>query len=79
MTTPIITFNHFIEEFSRLPLEDQEMLLDILKKRTIEQKRTRVARAITETLYLLGVPGMRESIREGLKTPLEECLKELHW
>jgi antitoxin YefM len=35
--------------------------------------------AITETLYLLGIPGMRESIREGLQTPLEECLKELGW
>jgi antitoxin YefM len=36
-------------------------------------------RAITETLYLLGIPGMRESIREGLQTPLEECLKEIDW
>jgi prevent-host-death family protein len=34
-------------------------------------------RAITETLYLLGIPGMRESIREGLQTPLDECSKEL--
>ena len=36
-------------------------------------------RAIQETLYLLGIPGMRESIREGLQTPLEECSKELDW
>jgi antitoxin YefM len=35
--------------------------------------------AINETLYLLGMPGMRESIREGLQTPLEECLKEIDW
>jgi len=28
-------------------------------------------RAINETLYLLSVPGMRESIRKGLKTPHE--------
>jgi len=27
-------------------------------------------RAIQETLYLLSVPGMRESIRKGLRTPL---------
>ena len=79
MTTPSIIFNHSLEEFSRLPLENQEMLLDILKKRTIEQKNMCVAWAIIETLNLLGIPGMRESIREGLKTPLEECLKELHW
>ena len=26
-----------------------------------------------ETLYLLSVPGMRESIREGMATPIEDC------
>lgn len=37
-------------------------------------------RAIRETLYLLSVPGMRESIREGLDTPLDECSDaELEW
>ncbi|MEE9605444.1 MAG: type II toxin-antitoxin system Phd/YefM family antitoxin [Candidatus Scalindua sp.] len=36
-------------------------------------------RAIRETLYLLSIPKMRESIRKGLKTPLKECGKELEW
>jgi len=36
-------------------------------------------RAVQETLYLSSVPGMRESIREGLKTPVEECEEELDW
>ena len=36
-------------------------------------------RAIQETLHLLSIPGMRESIREGLETPLEECTRELDW
>lgn len=36
-------------------------------------------RAIQETLYLLSVPGMRESIREGMSTPLSECAKEPGW
>ena len=35
--------------------------------------------AIQETLYLVSVPGMRESILAGMKTPLEECDKELDW
>jgi PHD/YefM family antitoxin component YafN of YafNO toxin-antitoxin module len=35
--------------------------------------------AIQETLYLLSVPGMRESIRAGLETPIEECQKEPGW
>ena len=32
-----------------------------------------------ETLYLLSVPGMRESIREGMATPIEECDRHLDW
>jgi antitoxin YefM len=35
--------------------------------------------AIQETLYLLSVPGMRESIKEGLATPIEDCDRELVW
>ena len=35
--------------------------------------------AINETLYLLSVPGMRESIREGLETDLSDCDQELDW
>lgn len=35
--------------------------------------------AIQETLYLLSVPGLRESIHEGMQTPVEECEKELDW
>ena len=36
-------------------------------------------RAIQETLYLTSIPGMRKSIRDGLKTPVEECEEELDW
>ena len=36
-------------------------------------------RSIQETLYLLSIPGMRESIRKGLKTPIEKCKKDLKW
>ena len=35
--------------------------------------------AIQETLHLLSIPGMRESIRKGLKTPVEKCSKGLRW
>ncbi|MGF1577389.1 MAG: type II toxin-antitoxin system Phd/YefM family antitoxin [Cyanophyceae cyanobacterium] len=35
--------------------------------------------SVQETLYLLSIPGMRESIREGLATPIEECNRELEW
>ncbi len=36
-------------------------------------------RAIQETLCLLSIPGMRESIREGMETSIEDCSKELTW
>ena len=36
-------------------------------------------RAIQETLYLLSIPGMAESIRKGLKTPVQRCDTELSW
>jgi antitoxin YefM len=36
-------------------------------------------RAIQETLYLTSIPGMRESIRDGIKTSVEECDEELEW
>ena len=36
-------------------------------------------RAIQETLYLTSIPGMRESIREGLSTAIEECDEEAGW
>jgi antitoxin YefM len=36
-------------------------------------------RSIQETLYLLSIPGMRESIRKGLKTPVEKCSEKPGW
>ena len=35
--------------------------------------------AIQETVYLLSVPGMRESIRKGLKTSINSCSREPGW
>ena len=36
-------------------------------------------RAIQETLHLLSIPGMRESIREGMAEPIDECSEEPGW
>ena len=36
-------------------------------------------RAVQETLYLMSIPGMRESIRKGLETPVEECDEDPGW
>jgi len=34
-------------------------------------------RAIKETLYLVSIPGIRKSVRKGLKTPLKKCSRGL--
>jgi len=36
-------------------------------------------RSIQETLYLLSISGMRESIRKGLKTSVEKCSEKPGW
>ena len=36
-------------------------------------------RAIEETIYLASIPGMTKSIRDGMETPVAECVEELDW
>jgi PHD/YefM family antitoxin component YafN of YafNO toxin-antitoxin module len=36
-------------------------------------------RAVQETLYLVSIPGMRESILEGMTTPADELEDKLDW
>lgn len=36
-------------------------------------------RAVQETLYLVSIPGMRESILEGMSAPVDELENELDW
>ena len=36
-------------------------------------------RAVQETLYLLSIPGMRKSIRQGLRTPASKLSSTLRW
>ena len=35
--------------------------------------------SLQETLYLLSIPGMRKSIREGLATSVDECEQDIDW
>jgi prevent-host-death family protein len=35
--------------------------------------------SVQETLYLLSIPGMRESIRSGLDASVDECSETLDW
>ena len=36
-------------------------------------------RAIKETLYLVSIPGMRESIIKGMKEPLSKTTSKITW
>lgn len=36
-------------------------------------------RAIQETLHLVSIPGMRESILEGMAEPVDECSEDPGW
>ncbi|MBV1877172.1 MAG: type II toxin-antitoxin system Phd/YefM family antitoxin [Pseudomonadales bacterium] len=36
-------------------------------------------RAVTESLFLVSIPGMRESIQEGLNTTTQDCDEDLDW
>jgi prevent-host-death family protein len=36
-------------------------------------------RSIQETLYLSSIPGMTDSIKKGMETPLEDTEDELDW
>jgi antitoxin YefM len=36
-------------------------------------------RAVQETLFLVSIPGMRDSIVEGIATPADELEDELEW
>jgi len=35
--------------------------------------------SVQETLYLMSIPGMPESIKTGLETPVEKCDEALDW
>lgn len=45
-----VSIQQVIEEFETLPLEDQDLLLELIHKRRIEKKRTEIARNATQTL-----------------------------
>jgi len=36
-------------------------------------------RGIQETVYLLSIPNMRESIRDGMETAISECSESIDW
>ncbi len=60
--------------------EEIKVLKEEVKNLTREiQTLKEDLQAIKETLYLLSIPGMREKILEGGRTPIEECSEKIDW
>ncbi len=72
---------------SKQVMENFDELIDNVKKPILikgeQQNAVLISeswwRGLQETLYLTSIPGMRESIIEGMKTPLSETSDELDW
>ncbi len=60
-------------------LESHELITIVGKRGNAVLLSENDWRAIQETLHLLAVPGMRESIREDMETPVESCSEEPGW
>lgn len=61
------------------PVDSHEPVLIAGKRASAVLVSVEDWRAIQETLFLASIPGMRKSIRKGLKTSLKQCVKELRW
>jgi len=62
--------DQILDEIASLSLDEQEMLVDILKKRHIEQKRLRIAREVREA---------QREYKKGLtkRGTVEDLIKDL--
>ena len=56
--------------------------MTLLKRNGKSRRKSRKSMTNVQTLFensFLSVPGLRESIQEGLKTPVKACKTKLHW
>ena len=68
-------FYKLLDEAARIPRTDPDHREEDERRLDSEDDW----RSIQETLYLLSIGGMRESIRKGLKTPVEKCSEKPGW
>ena len=66
-----ITFDQVLDTISQMPFEQQEMLIDIFRKRLIETRRQKIALDAQESL---------SAFRQGQFTvqPADQVVQELH-
>jgi len=80
-TVPITTARQDIFNIIEQTIVNSEPIQITSKKGDVVVVSLQDWSAIQETLYLLGIPGMRESILEGAKEPIDECksLEDIGW
>jgi hypothetical protein len=67
-----VSIQEIIEDFETLPLEDQDLLLELIHKRRIEKKRTEIARNATQTLTAIETGQAKRGTLSDLRADLLE-------
>jgi hypothetical protein len=67
--------NQVLETAMQLPLEQQEMLIEILRHRHIEQRREEMARDAEESLQLFREGQLKPQPVEGIIAELRQSLE----
>lgn len=70
------SFQELIESVEALPIEDREMLVEIINKRIIEQRRERLAADMEESLEAFRRGEVHTGTVDDLLKDLEEDLRE---
>lgn len=80
-TVPITTARKDIFNIIEQTIANSEPIQITSKKGDVVMVSLEDWSAIQETLYLLEIPGMKESILDGANEPLEECksLEDIGW
>lgn len=67
-----VSIQKVIEDFETLSLEDQDLLLELIRKRRIERRRAEIARNTTQTLTEIETGKAKQGNLEDLRADLLE-------
>ena len=67
-----VSIQKVIEDFETLPIEDQDLLLELIHKRRIEKKRTEIARNAAKTLTAIKTGQAKRGTLDDLRADLLE-------
>jgi PHD/YefM family antitoxin component YafN of YafNO toxin-antitoxin module len=79
---PVLSINNAKEKLDDIIEEVQysyEPLIIAGEKHSAVLISEEAWRSIEETLYLTSIPGMKESIVEGMKEKIEDCATSIEW